>query len=576
MARRHRRTFLTSVTGAAVYAVGLVATSFLIGNLTDEVLIPGFEDGEVALSAVLSGCGVIVAVVLVRSVGVVFRRYFGAKTARLNQVDLRDAIADRYLEVPLAYHRNHPTGELLAHADADVEVATEALHPLPLTTSVVVLAFVSLGALLWIDPWFAVVGLVTFPLVFLVNRVYTKRVEGPAAEVQHQVGVVSSIAHESFDGALVIKTLGREDDEVRRLADKSRALLDARLQVGRLRANFEPLIDQIPNLGIIALVAIGGWRVSVGAMSEGDLVTAAILFNTLGFPMRVLGFFLEEVPRSVVAHDRIERLLRAEIGPPRPHEPRWLPDQPLSVRFDDVWFDHGDGPVLEGMSFEIAEGETVAIVGQTGGGKSTVCQLVGRLADPDRGSVSVGGIDLRAVDADDIHRAVAIVFQESFLFAASVAENISLGAGGVDERAVVDAAAAARADGFIRQTPNGYETIVGERGVTLSGGQRQRVALARALVRRPRVLVLDDATSAVDPVIESEILAGLRAERSTTMLIVAHRVSTIALADRVLFVQDGKVAAMGTHTELLANPAYAALARAYEEGEAVPMTSEDR
>jgi ABC-type multidrug transport system fused ATPase/permease subunit len=374
----------------------------------------------------------------------------------------------------------------------------------------------------------------------------------------------------------VIKTLGREDAEVRRLADQSRHLLDARISVGRLRANFEPLIDQIPNLGIIALVAIGGWRVAEGAMSEGDLVTAAVLFNTLGFPMRVLGFFLQEVPRSVVAHDRIDRLLRAEIGPPRPAEPRWLPDRPLTVRFDDVWFDHGDGPVLEGMSFEIAEGETVAIVGQTGGGKSTVCQLVGRLADPDRGSVSIGGIDLRAVDADDIHRAVAIVFQESFLFAASLAENVSLGAGGVDHRAISDAAASARADRFIRDTPHGYDTVVGERGVTLSGGQRQRVALARALVRRPRVLVLDDATSAVDPVIESEILAGLRAERSTTMLIVAHRVSTIALADRVLFVQDGRVAAMGTHTELLDVPAYAALARAYEEGEAVPMNAEER
>jgi ABC-type multidrug transport system fused ATPase/permease subunit len=237
----------------------------------------------------------------------------------------------------------------------------------------------------------------------------------------------------------------------------------------------------------------------------------------------------------------------------------------VGLEVDGVGFAHVPGPpVLDGVTFDAAPGEIVAIVGPTGSGKSTLCQLLVRLAEPDRGQIRLGGVDLARVRTDDLRRAAALVFQESFLFADTVGENIGLDTAAAPDE-VREAARIARADGFIERLPRGYDTPMGERGVTLSGGQRQRVALARALVRHPRLLLLDDATSAVDAVIEAEILDGLRRALDTTTLIVAHRVSTIELADRVVYLDGGRVVAQGTHRELLALPAYEALVRAYEE-----------
>ena len=243
-----------------------------------------------------------------------------------------------------------------------------------------------------------------------------------------------------------------------------------------------------------------------------------------------------------------------------------LPSGPLGISVDGVTFIYDDDPVLDGVAFEVRPKESVAIVGPTGAGKSTLTQLLVRLDDPDYGAVRIGGVDLRHTDVEDLRRAAAIVFQESFLFAASVRQNISLDLD-VDDERVRRAARLARADGFISRLPDGYDTVVGERGYTLSGGERQRVALARALLREPRVLILDDATSAVDPTIEAQILDGLRRELDTTLIVVAYRVSTISLADRVLFLDDGRIVATGSHAQLLeGEPAYAAMVRAYERG----------
>jgi ABC-type multidrug transport system fused ATPase/permease subunit len=296
------------------------------------------------------------------------------------------------------------------------------------------------------------------------------------------------------------------------------------------------------------------------------MVQAMALFGLLAFPMRVVGFFLQEVPRSIVSIKRIDDVLAQPVAPrPGAHEQQQLPDGPLSVELDDVVYGYDESPVLRGLSLAVEPGEIVAVVGSTGSGKTTLCHLLIRTADPESGAVRLGGVDLRTLDPDELRRNVAMVFQESFLFADSVAENIALtpdGAGDLD--AVRAAARVAQADRFISALPRGYDTIVGERGVTLSGGQRQRVALARALVRQPRLLILDDATSAVDPTVEAEILAGLRRTLDTTTIIVAHRVSTIELADRVAYVDGGRLVATGTHHELLALPAYEAIVRAYE------------
>ena len=309
---------------------------------------------------------------------------------------------------------------------------------------------------------------------------------------------------------------------------------------------------------------MGVWQISLDRITPGDLVQAMALFGILAFPIRVVGFFFQELPRSLVSIQRVDEVLGQPVVD-RPEDGDHLPPGPLAVELREVDFAYEPGaPVLRGLSLAVTPGEVVAIVGATGCGKSTLTQLLVGLVDPDRGAVEIGGVPVGRIDRTERTRAVALAFQEAFLFADSVRDNITLGLDLTDDQ-VVHAATVAQAHHFVERLPHGYDSVLGERGVTLSGGQRQRVALARALVRSPRLLILDDATSAVDPTVEAAILAGLRQALDTTTLVVAHRVSTIMLADRVLFVSEGTVAAEGSHADLLATvPAYESIVRAYE------------
>jgi len=560
----HPGPFSLAVAGSVLYAAMSVAGADLLGSLTDRVITPSFSAHHPHASTVWFYAGLVVVVALFRGTGVVTRRYFAAMTARRSQVSLRGQVTDRYIDVPLEFHRAHPTGELMAHADIDVEASTEVVHPLPFSIGLMVLIVFSVIQLLVIDPVLALVGLLLFPSMFVLNRYYTRRVEAPAAMVQQRVGEVSSIAHESFDGALAVKTLGLETLERARLAEASDRLRTERIRVGKLRAFFEPSLDAMPTLGSVAILALGGWRVSQGAVTPGQLVTVMLLFTLLAFPMRVVGFLLEELPRSVVSIARVDRVLAA-LPALRPARPRPLPSGPLSLVVEGIDFAYAGGePVVRGCTLSVEAGAVVALVGATGSGKSTLCDLFAGLVAPDAGTVSIGGVDARDVEPAELRAAVTLVFQESFLFADTVGENITVGYESNDEERR-DAAAIAQAARFIDALPERYDTVVGERGVTLSGGQRQRVALARALVRKPRLLILDDATSAVDPTVEARILRALREGLDMTTIVVAHRLSTIALADRVFFLRDGAIAAAGTHAELLEVPEYSALVSAYEQ-----------
>jgi ATP-binding cassette subfamily B protein len=315
------------------------------------------------------------------------------------------------------------------------------------------------------------------------------------------------------------------------------------------------------------LLAVGAWRLSTGDVTLGTLVQVVALFDLIAWPLRFIGWILLELPRAVVSHDRIAQVLAEETTVTRSTAPVRLPDGPLEVRTEALSYAFDGFTVLDEISFRVAPNESVAIVGATGVGKSTLAQLLVRLDDPTSGEVLVGGANLRHVEPHELRRHAAIVFQESFLFATTVTENIRLDADASVEE-IRRAADIVRADRFIGRLPHGYDTILGERGYTLSGGERQRVALARALVRRPRLLILDDATSAVDPTIEAEILAGLRVEIDTTLVVVAYRLSTIRLADRVLYLEHGRLKATGPHDDLMARePGYAAMIHAYERGE---------
>lgn len=560
--RATSRPFTISVTGAALFAVMAVGGTIVLGRVTDDVLVPAFE-GELDRGAVAVGGAAIVAASLLRMLGVVLRRYFGQMAQRRMQVLWFQRVTDRYLSVPLRWIADRPAGELLAHADADCERSTIVMQPLPFSLGVVVLVVVSMVQLALVDVVLLLVGLALFPSLALLNRFYTRRVEQPASSAQARVGDVSAVAHESFEGALVVKTLGLEEREVARLRDVADRLRHERLVVGRLRAAFEPALDALPNLGTVVLLGLGAWRVSDGAVTPGELVQAMTLFGILAFPFRIVGFLLEELPRAVVANDRITRVLAAPDRP-RPAAPRSLPEGSLRVELDQVRFSYGVDPVLDGVTASIEPGEVVALVGSTGAGKSTLCLLLADLLQPDGGAVRLGGTSLAEVDPEVLHHTVGLVFQESFLFADTVRENLTMGRPGSDEE-ILAALEVACARGLVERLPGGLEEVVGERGVTLSGGQRQRLALARALLRKPRLLVLDDATSAVDARVEQAILDGLRGVLATTTLVVAHRVSTIALADRVLLLEAGRIAATGTHRELLSVPSYAALVRAYEQ-----------
>jgi ABC-type multidrug transport system fused ATPase/permease subunit len=564
--RMHPGPFLVSVAGAVLFAFASIVLTTAIGRSTDEVLRPAFGGG-ISVRRIWLAVGALMAFGCLRALGIMMRRFFSGVAGERVMATLRTRIADRYRRLALAYHRETPTGELLAHMEADVKAAVDVFWPVPFATGVIVLIALAMIQLIAADVFLAMIAAVLFPTLALMNRNFAKRMQGPAQRAQERIGEVSAVAHESIDGALVVKTLGREAAETERLAVKARSLRDERVEAGFLRATFEAALDALPALVAAILLLVGSWRVAEGGITLGRLIGFVALFDLLAWPMRFIGWILAELPRAVVGYARIEQVFGEPVTVLPAVDPVPLPDGPLALDAEDLRHALDGTRILDGVSLRIEPRESVAIVGETGGGKSTLAQLLVRLADPEEGTVRVGGIDLRHADPASLRAAVSIVFQESFLFSTTIGENISLDSGAGRE-AVERAARIAAVDRFVGALPAGYDTVVGERGYTLSGGERQRVALARAIVREPRVLILDDATSSVDASVEAQILAALREELRTTLVVIAYRLSTIRLADRVIFLQGGRVGATGSHDELMASsPGYAAIIRAYERGE---------
>ncbi len=564
--RRERWLFAVSTVGAVLFGALTVADAWVLGWAADNVVLPAFDSGVAPVGALITACALFVAVSILRGMSIVARRWGAGVMQYRNQAHDRRAVTRQYLRLPLAWHQQHPTGELLSNANSDVEATWAPIAPLPMAVGTVAMMVIAVGQMLLTDLVLAGVGLMVFPLVILSNLLF-QRLQSPLVTRQQALRAeLSEIAHESFDGALVVKSLGRETEETARFAAKARTLRDTTARAGAVRAVFDPVLEALPNLGVLLVLFAGVLRVRSGAADPGDVVTIAYLLTVVAFPIRSLGWLLGEFPRSVVGFRRVRRVL-AETGELE-HGAEALAHAPqgarLEVRRLGFAYD-GSGAVLDDVTFTIEPGRTVAVVGATASGKSTLVTLLFRLVDPDRGAVVLDGRDLRALAAGELARHASLVPQHAFLFDDTVRGNVALGAP-LEDATIREALRAAQAEAFVAALPEGLETKLGERGASLSGGQRQRLALARALVRRPRLLVLDDATSAVDPEVEARILAALREQATdATVLVVAYRKATIALADEVLFLADGRVADHGSHEELLArNPAYAEIVTAYE------------
>ncbi|RYV52765.1 ABC transporter ATP-binding protein [Pengzhenrongella frigida] len=573
------RTYALAIGVSGLFGAATVAVSQVLGVITDDVIVPALAGSAAARDRLPLAGLVLAAVAVTLGVSVALRRIFAGIGYADLQAGHRSRVTRQYLRLPMSWHRQHPTGQLLSNANSDVEAATGVFNPLPYALGVAVMIAVATVALLRADGWLAVAALAVLPVAVIANLVFQRAMSPAITRAQQLRAEVSDIAHESFEAALLVKSLGTAQREERRFAARAEELRHANVQVGRVRAVFDPAIDLLPGLGALLVLLVGTVRVQAGAIGTGDVVSAAYLLTLLAVPVRAFGWVLGELPRALVGYERIGRVIdaRGELVPGTVPLAPVLVGGGLRVEMRGVGVDvpagAGTSTLLSGIDLDLAPGRTVALVGPTGAGKTTLVGLLSRLSDPTTGTVTLDGVDVRDARPSDLTAQVALVAQSTFLFEDSVRANVTLAdpddpAAPDDDRVWV-ALRLARVDAVVAALPGGLDARLGERGANLSGGQRQRLAIARALVRNPRLLVLDDATSAVDPRVERQILTGLR-ERGAdadrpTVLMVAYRMSSVLLADEVVHLEAGRIVDRGSHAELLVrDPGYAELATAYE------------
>jgi ATP-binding cassette subfamily B protein len=557
----HRQDLILAVTAAVLGSVCLTIIPLIERQIVDGVVV--------SRNSSLWPWLVILVALALASFGLLYiRRYRGGRVALSVQYDLRNAMHAHLQVMDFDNLDRMPTGQLVARANSDSTLVQGLLSFFPIMSGNILLMLFSLGVMFYLSPLLAIVSVIIAPTLLLVSYRMRRKVFPATWDGQQREGDVIQIVDEDVNGVRIVKAFGQEQRELQRVADASQILYGSQMRAVRLQARYQPLLEAIPTVGQVAILAFGGWLALHHEITLGTFLAFSTYIVQLVSPARQLAGVLTIGQQARAGIERIFQLLDLEPAIRDAPDAIELPELKGEISFSDVHFSYGSGaPVLDGFDLQIAAGERVAIVGPSGSGKSTVAMLVPRFYDPDLGSVRVDGLDVRGVTLHSLRRQIGVVFEESFLFSDTVRFNIAYGRPDGTDEEIESAARVAQAHEFIMELPRGYDTVVGERGLTLSGGQRQRIALARAILSDPRILILDDATSAIDATIEERIYEGLRgvmAERTT--LLIAHRQSTLRLADRIVVLVDGRIVEQGPHEKLLERSAvYRTLLSGIEE-----------
>ena len=540
-----------------VIGITWAAFKVAIPQITKFAINDGIEKNGPLLkwALIIAGLGVLTGILSG------FRRYVAFRESRWAETLLRERLFSHVLGLNIGYHDKAQTGQLMSRASSDLMQIQAFIVMIPITLSNVIQLFAVATILFITDPVLAIVAMLPLPFVNLSARRFSNRIHPISIAVQAEQAQLANVVEESVSGVRVVKGFGAEQVQFDKLEKEADDIFGEAMKAAKIRSNFLPAIDVLPALGAVGVLGVGGHRVLSGQLSIGDLVAFNVYLTLLVWPLRNIGMIVALGQRAAAALVRIHEVLSTTSEITDPEVAKTLPHSVTSrlgaIKFDHVEFGYDSAlPVLRNFNLEVAAGESIAIVGATGSGKSTVARLLLRFYDTNSGHVFLDGIDIRKLKLRELRQQIGVVFEETVLFNDTVSNNISFAKPNAAHADLERAAKLAGAHDFILQLPSGYETIIGERGFSLSGGQRQRIAIARAIISDPRVLVLDDATSAVDPSKEGEIRDAMRTVMSgRTTIVIAHRPGTIALAERVVFIDNSTIAAIGKHEELVANNA---------------------
>jgi ABC-type multidrug transport system fused ATPase/permease subunit len=546
------RPYRASLAVSSLLAIGSQVGSILVPVVTGVVI--NELDGEPQTSVLAFWIAVIIVLGLVRAVLMVGRRLLSGRQALGVEYDLRDELYAHFLRLSFGFYDRSQTGQLMSRATIDLQSVRFFLGYGLIFFAQHVVTIVVVTIVLFVYSWqLALVALSITPVIVYVAYRYSRVSQPVLRDVQQKLADVATVAEESIVGVHVVKSFAQEEHRQEQFSRAADSVFEQTIAANRQRALYVPLLTFLPLIAQAAVLLVAGRMVVSGSLSLGSFVAFNLLLAMLVMPLRMLGMWIGQAVRAIASGERIFEVLDepeeiADLPDARP-----LPPGPGAIRFEHVDFSYEPGRlVLEGVEFAIAPGRTIALIGRTGAGKTTLASLVPRFYDTTAGRVLVDGVDVRELERRSLRHEIGVIAQDPFLFSASVRDNIAFGVPDAPHPAVESAARAAQAHEFIAELPDGYETVVGERGITLSGGQRQRLAIARALLVDPRILILDDATASVDATTEAKIRAGLReVMRDRTTIIIAHRLSTIALADEVVVLDGGRIVARGTQAELL-------------------------